>query len=142
MDQIAALAQPHVLCKAGQLIEMFTGTIGQWSYLIITIAAFSTMFSTTITVVDGYVRAIRRTTLLLANVPNRKEESRTSYVLWALVVGIGGYFVIAQFLNNLKQLVDFATIVSFVIALPAAYLNYHTIFSQILFLIQMRITSI
>ena len=115
---------------AGQLIEMFTGTIGQWSYLIITIAAFSTMFSTTITVVDGYVRAIQRTTLLLANVPNRKEESRTSYVFWALLVGIGGYFVIAQFLNNLKQLVDFATIVSFVIALPAAYLNYHTIFSD------------
>jgi Mn2+/Fe2+ NRAMP family transporter len=115
---------------AGQLIDMFTGSIGQWSYLMISIAAFSTMFSTTITVIDGYARAIQRTTFLLINIPNRKEETRRSYVIWALLVGVGGYLVIAQFLNNLKQLVDFATTVSFVIAAPAAYLNYHTIFSE------------
>ena len=115
---------------ARQLIEMFTGTIGQWSYWIISIAAFSTMFSTTITVVDGYARAIQRTSFLLVNPTHKKEESRRSYVLWAVLVSVGGYFVVVQFLNNLKQLVDFATIVSFVIAAPAAYLNYHTIFSN------------
>jgi len=114
---------------AGQLIDMFTTSIGKWSYWLISIAAFSAMFSTTITVVDGYARAIRRTTFLLTKKGDSKTESRRSYVFWALLVGVGGYFVVAQFLNNLKQLVDFATIVSFVIALPAAYLNYHTIFS-------------
>lgn len=115
---------------AGQLIEMFTSSIGQWSYWLISIAAFSAMFSTTITVVDGYSRAIQRTTFLLTNTDESKTEGKKVYVFWALLVGIGGYFVVAQFLNNLKQLVDFATIVSFVIALPAAYLNYHTIFSN------------
>jgi Mn2+/Fe2+ NRAMP family transporter len=115
---------------AGQLIQMFTSSIGQWSYWLISIAAFSAMFSTTITVVDGYARAIQRTTFLLTNKSDSKTESRRSYVFWALLVGVGGYFVVAQFLNNLKQLVDFATIISFVIALPAAYLNYHTIFSK------------
>ena len=115
---------------AGQLIEMFTSSIGKWSYWLISIAAFSAMFSTTITVVDGYARAIQRTTFLLTKKSKTKTESRRSYVFWAILVGIGGYFVVAQFLNNLKQLVDFATIVSFVIALPAAYLNYHTIFSS------------
>ncbi len=115
---------------AGQLITMFTGSIGQWSYWLISIAAFSAMFSTTITVVDGYARAIQRTTFLLTKKGDATTESKKSYVFWALLVGVGGYFVVAQFLNNLKQLVDFATIVSFVIALPAAYLNYHTIFSK------------
>lgn len=115
---------------AGQLIQMFTTTIGQWSYWVISIAAFSTMFSTTITVVDGYSRAIQRTSFLLVNRSGRNEESRRSYVLWAVLVSVGGYFVIVLFLNNLKQLVDFATIVSFIIAAPAAYLNYHTIFSK------------
>ena len=115
---------------AAQLIDMFTSAIGQWSYFIISIAAFSTMFSTTITVIDGYTRAIQRTGFLLVNKSHRSEESRKSYVFWAVIVGLGGYIVIAQFLNNLKQLVDFATIVSFVIAAPAAYLNYHTIFSS------------
>ncbi|VAW28122.1 hypothetical protein MNBD_BACTEROID06-1859, partial [hydrothermal vent metagenome] len=84
----------------------------------------------TITVVDGYARAIQRTTFLLANKTDSQTEGKKTYVFWALLVGAGGYFVVAQFLNNLKQLVDFATIVSFVIALPAAYLNYHTIFSN------------
>lgn len=115
---------------AGQLIEMFTSSIGKWSYWLISIAAFSAMFSTTITVIDGYTRAIQRTTFLLTQKAVTKIESRRSYVFWALLVGVGGYFVVAQFLNNLKQLVDFATIVSFVIALPAAYLNYYTIFSS------------
>ena len=115
---------------SSQLIEMFTSSIGVWSYWLISIAAFSAMFSTTITVVDGYARAIQRTTFLLTKKEDLKEESRRSYVLWALLVGVGGYFVVAQFLNNLKQLVDFATIVSFVIATPAAFLNYHTIFSS------------
>ena len=115
---------------AAQLIEMFTSAIGSWSYFVISIAAFSTMFSTTITVIDGYTRAIQRTGFLLVNKSNRQEESRKSFVFWAVLVGLGGYLVIAQFLNNLKQLVDFATIVSFVIAAPAAYLNYHTIFSS------------
>ena len=115
---------------AGQLIEMFTSSIGQWSYWVISIAAFSAMFSTTITVVDGYARAIQRTTFLLTKNPSQKIEGRKAYIFWALIVGLGGYFVVSQFLNNLKQLVDFATIVSFVIALPAAYLNYHTIFSN------------
>jgi len=115
---------------ARQLIDMFTSSIGQWSYWLISIAAFSAMFSTTITVVDGYARAIQRTTFLLANKTDSQTEGKKTYVFWALLVGAGGYFVVAQFLNNLKQLVDFATIVSFVIALPAAYLNYHTIFSN------------
>ncbi|MCF6353307.1 MAG: divalent metal cation transporter [Cyclobacteriaceae bacterium] len=115
---------------AGQLIDMFTSSIGQWSYWFILIAAFSAMFSTTITVIDGYTRAIQRTTFLLINKNKGKTEGKSAYIFWALLVGVGGYFVVAQFLNNLKQLVDFATIVSFVIALPAAYLNYHTIFSN------------
>lgn len=115
---------------AGQLISMFTGTIGQWSYWVISVAAFSTMFSTTITVVDGYARAIQRTSFLLVNPSHKKEESRRSFVIWAILVSVGGYLVIVQFLNNLKQLVDFATIISFVIAAPAAFLNYHTIFSK------------
>lgn len=115
---------------AGQLIDMFTSSIGQWSYWIISVAAFSAMFSTTITVVDGYARAIQRTTFLISKKHEKDKEGKWVYVFWTVIVGVGGYIVVALFLNNLKQLVDFATIVSFVIALPAAYLNYYTVFSN------------
>ena len=38
--------------------------------------------------------------------------------------------MISQYLNSLKQLVDLATIVSFVIAPLAGYLNYKVIYSK------------
>jgi Mn2+/Fe2+ NRAMP family transporter len=114
---------------ASQLISMFTTAIGQWSYTIIAIAAFSTMFSTTITVIDGYGRSMNRTFKLMFS-ESEKEDSRKSYIIWTIIITISAYLVIAQFLNNLKSLVDLATILSFVIAPLAGLLNYIVIKSE------------
>jgi Mn2+/Fe2+ NRAMP family transporter len=114
---------------AGQLINMFTTAIGQWSYTIIAIAAFSTMFSTTITVVDGYGRSMNRTFKLMFK-DSSTADSRSSYIIWTVIIAVSAYLVIAQFLNNLKSLVDLATILSFVIAPLAALLNYIVIKSK------------
>ena len=114
---------------AGQLISLFTTAIGQWSYTIIAIAAFSTMFSTTITVVDGYGRSMTRTFKLMFK-DSTVADSRKSFIIWTIIITISAYLVIAQFLNNLKNLVDLATILSFVIAPLAALLNYVVIRSK------------
>ena len=114
---------------AGQLINMFTTAIGQWSYTIIAVAAFSTMFSTTITVVDGYGRSMTRTFKLMFK-DSSEADSRISYIIWTIIISVSAYLVIAQFLNNLKSLVDLATILSFVIAPLAALLNYIVIKSE------------
>jgi Mn2+/Fe2+ NRAMP family transporter len=111
---------------AGQLIKMYTSTIGNWSAYIIAVAAMATMFSTTITVIDGYSRAMSRTFKLLSE----GKESRGRYILWMLITCIGAFMIISQFLNSLRALVDLATIMSFIIAVPAAYLNYRVIFSK------------
>lgn len=113
---------------AGQVISLYTETIGNWSYLVIAVAAFSTMFSTTITVVDGYGRAMNRTVQLLF--ANRDKDFKYGFVWWIVVVSLGGYVVIAQFLNNLRSLVDLATILSFVVGPLAAFINYKVIFSE------------
>lgn len=110
---------------AGQLIGLYTQSIGEWSYLLIAVAAFSTMFSTTITVLDGYGRAINRIFSIITD-----RSNRWSYNIWIIIVAVGGYLVISQFLNNLKSLIDLATTVSFVIAPLAAFLNYKVIFSD------------
>lgn len=114
---------------ATQLINMFTSAIGQWSYTIIAIAAFSTMFSTTITVVDGYGRSMNRTFKLMFK-GSEVEDSRKSYIIWTVIIAFSAYLVIAQFLNDLKSLVDLATILSFVIAPLAGLLNYIVIKSD------------
>ena len=113
---------------AHQIISMFTEAIGKWSYYLIAIAAFSTMFSTTITVVDGYGRAITRTTKLLLN--KTKKDSQKAFTIWAVIISFGAYLVIYKYLNNLTKLVDLATILSFVVAPLAGYLNYKVIYSE------------
>ena len=110
---------------AGQLIGLYTQSIGEWSYLIIAVAAFSTMFSTSITVLDGYGRVMDRILVLLLG-----KEKKWSYVIWISIVATGAYIVIAQYLNDLRSLVDLATTISFIIAPVAAILNYKVILSK------------
>ena len=110
---------------AGQLIGLYTESIGDWSYIIIASAAFSTMFSTSITVLDGYGRTMDRIVLLLF-----EGKRRVSYYVWIILLAVGSYLIISRFLNDLKSLVDMATIVSFIIAPFAAFLNYKAIFSS------------
>ena len=43
---------------ANKLISLYTNTLGDWSYLLISICAFSVMFSTTVSVIDGYIRYV------------------------------------------------------------------------------------
>lgn len=112
---------------AGQIVGMYTNTIGKWSFWIISVAAFSTMFSTTITVLDGYGRAMARSLQL---VMKQGTEKRTNYIILLFIIAFGTFIIVYQFLNDLKALVDLATILSFVIAPLAAILNYIVIFSD------------
>ncbi len=43
---------------AGQLIDMYTHSLGDWAYPLIGIAALATMFSTTLTCLDAYPRTL------------------------------------------------------------------------------------
>ena len=110
---------------ADQVISMFTVAIGDWSYFVIAIAAFSTMFSTTVTVIDGYGRAITRSTKLILK--KTDADSRKAYLVWVLITVVGAWLVISQFSNKLKALVDLATIFSFVLAPVIAIINYKVI---------------
>lgn len=58
---------------ANQVVNLYTNAIGGWSYYVIAIAAFAIMFGTCITVLDGYSRAMGRTSELLINVKTSKN---------------------------------------------------------------------
>ena len=57
----------------GQLINMYAVTIGDWSRPMVAFIAFACMYGTTITVVDGYARAIAEPVRLL-----RGKDKRTA----------------------------------------------------------------
>ena len=112
---------------ANKVVELYTTNIGQWSYFIIAAAAFCIMFGTSIAVFDGYARAIERTFELLFFKEADQEkllESRKFYIIGLLVIATGAFIIISQFTSNLKQLVDLATTISFLIAPLIAIVNF------------------
>jgi len=106
---------------ANQVIKLYTESIGSWSYLIISIAGFSIMFGTCVAVFDGYARSASECIRL---VQNQKDSNKAHYdiLIWILVIGSLG--IILLFGSKLKQLVDLATTISFMIAPMVALANY------------------
>ena len=109
---------------ANQVIKLYTGSIGSWSYLIIAIAGFSIMFGTCVAVLDGYARS---TSECIRLVQNQDDNNKTYYdiIIWMLVIGSLG--IILLFSSKIKQLVDLATTISFMIAPIVAIANYRLV---------------
>lgn len=115
--------------KAGefsnQLISMYTKSLGNWAYLIIGIAAFTTMFSTTLTTLDASPRTMAKTTELLFG-----HSSKRNYLLWIGIL-IAGTVSIYFFLGSeMGLLIKVATIISFLTAPFYAIINYKLISSK------------
>ena len=112
-----------------EIVTLYTSTIGDWSYIIIAASAFTVMFGTIIAVLDGYSRSLQRTIELIFT--KKEEKIRTKfrilYVIFLLLLSVGSLTVIFQFGNNLKELVDFATVLSFVIAPIIAIFNFRLV---------------
>lgn len=104
---------------ASQLIDLYTKNLGKFSHIFIAIAAFTTMFSTTITSMDASPRAMNKTTNLLRN-----KESKYGYWFWILFLFGGTYLILNYFMDNMGLLVRIATILSFLTAPFYAILNY------------------
>ena len=108
---------------AHKVVTLYTETIGQWSYIIIAASAFTVMFGTIIAVFDGYSRSLQRTVHLLAGKDGMRARSNVLYVVFLIVLSAGSLAVVLQFGNSLRDLVDFATVLSFVIAPLIAVFN-------------------
>lgn len=118
---------------SGQLVSIYTQTLGSWSYWLIAVAAFCTMFSTSITVLDGFSRSTEEALYLLF--PQKLKRSHLNFSIIMLAVASGGYLLISRFVHSLSALVDLATTVSFLAAPIMASINYmvvmHTDFPKV-----------
>ncbi|MEZ4369192.1 MAG: Nramp family divalent metal transporter [Polyangiaceae bacterium] len=118
---------------ANQVISLYTETLGSWVAPVVGIAAFAVMFSTTLTVVDGFPRAI---SVLVARLRGPEEAGhdeqeerpqRISYWAAMAVLFVGSSLVISVFLKNLKTMVDVATTLSCLTAPLLAVLNHRAV---------------
>lgn len=104
---------------ASQLISLYTKNLSEYFYIFIAVAAFTTMFSTTITTLDASPRAMTKTTDLLF-----EKKTKFNYWFWILFLGLGTFIILNYFQSNMGMMVKIATILSFLTAPFYAILNY------------------
>lgn len=113
---------------ARQLINMYTLSIGEWARVIISIAAITTMFSTTLTCLDAYPRVLQPTTeILFPGIKKLNLNSKLISLIWIIILVIGTIVLLGYFSGSMRFMVDLATTISFVTAPILAFMNYKVV---------------
>jgi Mn2+/Fe2+ NRAMP family transporter len=116
---------------AFQLIDLYTAALGPWARPVIAVAAFTTMFSTTLTVADAFPRALERTSEILA--PGKFAGSGGAqaggrlYWSWMGLLMAGALLLMSVFQKSLTGMVDLATTLSFLTSPILGLLNYRAV---------------
>ncbi len=111
-----------------QLVDLYSQTLGAWTRPIVMAAMLTTMFSTALTVIDGFPRVISRTVHSVRGlVSTVEDDTGRIYQIAGLVLGVLTVFVVAMFAGSLTAMVDFATIVSFLTGPILGFLNLRAV---------------
>ena len=111
---------------ASQLINLYTSNLGENMMVFIAIAAFTTMFSTTITCLDASPRAMSKTLDLL------KFNRLNDYNSWIAILSTGTILIFIFFMSEMGGLVKIATVLSFITAPLYAIINYILVSSHLM----------
>lgn len=109
----------------GQILALYTKTLGVWSFPLIATAAALTMFSTTLSCLDAYARIIKEA--VASTTSERARYRREVYIGWMIILSGGAVLIIGRFMNRMKLLVDIATIIAFLTAPLLAFINYKAV---------------
>lgn len=119
------------LAFSRQLIAMYDRTLGSWGARAIGVVAFITMFSTSLTVCDGYTRTLIgcwRLARAGTGWPQADAAgSRRSYLGLLVALCAASWVIIATWMRGLTHMVDFATILAFLTAPVVAWLNLRVV---------------
>jgi Mn2+/Fe2+ NRAMP family transporter len=110
---------------AAQFVAMYTSALGAWSRPVIVTAAFITMLSTMLTVLDGYPRVLTAGCRLAW--PGAEKLGKAPYWAFLVVMMAGALLIYSYLTSHMRTLVDFAATLAFLSAPLFAYLNYRVI---------------
>ncbi len=111
---------------ASQLITLYSQVMGNETRYLIGIVAFLCIFSTTVTVIDGYSRTLDMGWRLLSH--NNSPRSYLTPVM--LAVSALGLLLILFFKGALLPLLEFVMILAFMTTVIFAWLNFRLMTSQ------------
>ncbi len=113
---------------SGQIVSLYSRTLGAWSNPIISAIAMLTMFSTALTVIDAIPRTLEASMQQIF--PSLGSGNRKLYWIWVIVLSIGALFIIGVLTSSMRKLLDFATIVAFLSAPVFAMFNFKVVTSK------------
>ena len=108
-----------------QMIELFSDTIGDWSFPLIAFMALSIMYSTLLTVMDGYSRIIEA----LLNI-SPLASFKNNFEIGVGLVAASSMLVILLFMKSFTVFIDLVGVLVFVLGPVYAVLNHRAIFSS------------
>lgn len=110
---------------AQQFVALYTTALGGWIRPIVALAAFITMFSTTLTCIDGYPRALAASLQRL--IPSCKDQFKRIYPACILLTALISLLVVGACQQKLKLMLNIAMILSFLAAPVFAIINYRIV---------------
>jgi len=117
---------------AGQLIRLFTSTIGGWIYPVIALSAITVMFSTLLTLVDLLPRSSAAALLEIFPRP-AAERSRAFSRIYLVFIGVELALVLSVLFFLLEEFgifIAWLTSMGFVVAPVFSFLNHKAMFSS------------
>ena len=103
---------------------MYAQTIGEWSGNLIALVAFFCIFGSTITVIDGYSRALAESHLLITKQP---LDQRKYHQVWMVTISACALAILLFFTSSLMDMLNFAMVLAFMTTPIFALINYRLV---------------
>lgn len=122
MHHKGVVFETSAIAFSAQLIELFTSSLGLWSFPLIAFACLATMFSTTLTCFDAFPRVFAE---YYENCLQKKNQNgKKVYRIFLIITFFGTCIINVFFVTSLKSFVDFATTISFLTSPVLAFFSF------------------
>ena len=110
-----------------QIIAAYTNQLGDWSFALVGVCTFTVMFSTTLSVLDGFPRVFSG---WIKETFDKADASNARYTasLWVMVLFAS--LLLFLFMADFKKFIDLATITTALVSPFLAMLNHMVLFGS------------
>ena len=120
---------------SNKLLQIFVSNVGDWSYYIIAFAAFGAIYGTLLTVLDAYPRCFARGLRVLKYESYLDDEEQNNFIkrlyqLSVIIIGLGSFALFYFSATSMLQILEYVTILSFILSPMIAFLNLRVISSS------------
>jgi Mn2+/Fe2+ NRAMP family transporter len=112
---------------SSQLIQLFTETIGGWSFYLISIVAVIIMLSTLLAVVDGMARIFGGLVYAAKGDNKYRPLKQKSYTISMILICCAAVLVISTMMKSFSTFIDMVAIVLFVISPIVAFMSHRAV---------------